>query len=180
MAALTVLLLPLYTTAQTAYDYTRLQRERLNRGTVAVRTSPDSVLVSWRYLESDPVDAAFEIMRDGIIVGRRSKAEPTTFMDYYPASEEATYTVRPVYTNGNLPKGLRTMDLSLYTSSWTLPAHAPFGYLDIPLNPPTTEVPGTALSDSKAVTYTANDATMADLDGDGQLEIVLKWDLLTR
>lgn len=176
MAALTVLLLPLYTTAQTAYDYTRLQRERLNRGTVAVRTSPDSVLVSWRYLESDPVDAAFEIMRDGIIVGRRSKAEPTTFMDYYPASEEATYTVRPVYTNGNLPKGLRTMDLSLYTSSWTLPAHAPFGYLDIPLNPPTTEVPGTALSDSKAVTYTANDATMADLDGDGQLEIVLKWD----
>ena len=170
MAALTVLLLPLGTTAQTAYDYTRLQRERLNRGTVAVRTSPDSVLVSWRYLESDPVDAAFEILRNGIIIGRRSKAEPTTFMDYYPASEEATYTVRPVYANGNLPKGLRTMDLSLYTSSWTLPAHAPFGYLDIPLDPPVLE------EETGRGAYNANDATMADLDGDGQLEIVLKWD----
>ena len=170
MAALTALLLPLSTTAQTAYDYTRLQRERLNRGTVAVRTSPDSVLVAWRYLESDPVDAAFEILRDGKIIGRCSKAEPTTFMDYYPASEQATYTVRPVYANGNLPRGLRTMDLSLYTSSWTLPAHAPFGYLDIPLDPPALE------EKTGRGAYSANDATMADLDGDGQLEIVLKWD----
>ena len=161
--------------AQTAYNYSRIQRERLNRGTVAIRTSPDSVLVSWRYLESDPLDVTFEVLRNGKMIGRRSKAEPTLFMDYNPASEEATYTVRPVFANGNLPQDLKTADLALLTSSWTLPAHAPYGYLDIPLNPPVLEADGTP-SRLVTVNYSANDATMADLDGDGQLEIILKWD----
>ena len=162
---MTALLLPSSTIAQTAYDYSQLQRERLNRGTVAIRTSPDSVLVSWRFLESDPQDVSFEILRDGKLIGRRAKDQSTTFMDYYPDSEEATYTVRPVFTGSNLPVGLKTSDLALIISSWMLPAHAPTGYIDIPLDPP-----------QGGPSYTPNDATMADLDGDGQLEIVLKWD----
>lgn len=167
--------MPVRSIAQTSYKYSRLQRERLNRGTIAVRTSPDSVLVSWRYLESEPLDVSFEILRNGRLVGRRTKDQSTTFVDYNPTSEEATYMVRPVFANGNLPKGLKTSDLALLTSSWTLPAHAPYGYLDIPLNPPVLEADGTP-SRLVTVTYSANDATMADLDGDGQLEIVLKWD----
>ena len=161
--------------AQTAYNYSRLQRERLNRGVVAIRTSPDSVLVSWRYLESDPIDVSFEVLRNGKLIGRRNKEQSTIFMDYNPMSEEATYAVRPVFANGNLPKNLNTTDLALQTSSWTLPANAPFGYFDIPLTPPVLEADGTP-SRLTTVTYSANDATMADLDGDGQLEIILKWD----
>ena len=121
------------------------------------------------------MDVSFEILRDRKVVGCRTKDQPTTFMDYNPTSEEATYTVRPVFANGNLPRGLMTTDLALLTSSWTLPAHAPFGYLDIPLNPPVLEADGTP-SRLVTVNYSANDATMADLDGDGQLEIILKWD----
>lgn len=121
------------------------------------------------------MDVSFEILRDRKVIGRRTKDQPTTFMDYNPTSEEATYTVRPVFANGNLPRGLMTTDLALLTSSWTLPAHAPFGYLDIPLNPPVLEADGTP-SRLVTVNYSANDATMADLDGDGQLEIILKWD----
>ena len=69
-----LLLLPLLgfallAVAQTNYDYARLRRECLNRGTVAVRLSPDSVLVSWRYLEGDPIDVAFEVLRNGRVVG---------------------------------------------------------------------------------------------------------------
>ena len=170
---LSTLSLSLPLSAQTAYDYSRLQRERLNRGTVAVRTSSDSVLVSWRYLECDPIDVSFEILRDGELIGRRTQNASTTFMDYYPTSEEATYTVRPLYASGHLPVGMEASDLALLTSSWTLPAHAPLGYLDIPLTPPA----GSASAGTGgAVTYNANDAIMADLDGDGQLEIVLKWD----
>jgi hypothetical protein len=37
------------------------------------------------------------------------------------------------------------------------------GYLDVPISPP-------------GSTYAANDASVGDLDGDGQLDIVLKWD----
>ena len=121
------------------------------------------------------MDVSFEILRDRKVIGRRTKDQPTTFMDYNPTSEEATYTVRPVFANGNLPQGLMTTDLALLTSSWTLPAHAPFGYLDIPLNPPVPEADGNP-SRPATVNYSANDATMADLDGDGQLEIILKWD----
>ena len=157
--------------AQTAYDYQQLQRERLNRGVVAFRTSPDSVCVQWRYLENDPIDVSFEVLRNGKLIGRRTADEPTFLMDFNPITEDATYMVRPVYQNGKIPAGLSTASLSMLTGKWVLPAHAPIGYIDIPLNPPTL----TGETDNRN-RYNANDATMADLDGDGQLEIVLKWD----
>ena len=180
IALLSTLLFPVSSSAQTAYDYTRLQRERLNRGTVAFRTSHDSVCVQWRYLETDPLDVSFEVLRDKKVIARRNATEPTFLMDYNPATSSTTYTVRPVYASGHTPKGLKTKEIALLTTSWTLPANAPIGYLDIPLTPP--EIPSSSpLSggDDNAVApvfYTPNDATMADLDGDGQLEIVLKWD----
>lgn len=172
------LALAMQTFAQTAYDYTRLSRERMNRGVVAVRTSPDSVCVQWRYLESDPVDVSFEILRNGRLIGRRAANESTFFMDYNPVTEDAVYRVRPVYRNGQLPAGMKTSDIALLNGQWTLPAHAPMGYIDIPLTPPEVEAAESARSAGgrRPVVYTANDATMGDLDGDGQLEIVLKWD----
>ena len=167
------LALAMQTFAQTAYDYTRLSRERMNRGVVAVRTSPDSVCVQWRYLESDPVDVSFEILRNGRLIGRRAANESTFFMDYNPVTEDAVYRVRPVYRNGQLPAGMKTSDIALLNGQWTLPAHAPMGYIDIPLTPPEVEAAESARSavGRRPVVYTANDATMGDLDGDGQLEI---------
>lgn len=183
--------------AQTAYDYQQLQRERLGRGVVAFRTATDSVCVQWRYLESDPMDVSFEVLRNGKLIGRRSASEPTFMMDYNSNTEAATYLVRPVYKNGKTPAGLSTSSLPLLTGKWTLPANAPIGYIDIPINPPTWPLSNSprgenSLSSNDNVshklaalpptggagrgTYNANDATMADLDGDGQLEIVLKWD----
>lgn len=184
---------PLLATAQTAYDYSRLQRERLDRGVVAFRTSPDSVCIQWRYLDTDPVDISFEILRDDKVIGRRGAKSPTFFMDANPATKTTTYTIRsvlrkkePPYHKGHRnphPRPASTKHLDFVTGSCTLPANAPIGYLDIPLTPPEKE----NMQQSKHSTlplegerggglYRANDATMADLDGDGQLEIVLKWD----
>ena len=148
--------------AQTRYDYSRIQMERLDRGVVAVRSSEDSVMVSWRYLKSDPIDTEFDIYRNGKRIGHRGAGESTTFADYYPSSESVKYEVRTTNrkkTDAN--KG-----------QWIMPANAPVGYIDIPLDHPT----GYKDIDGRNVTYNANDATVADLDGDGQLEIVLKWD----
>ena len=148
--------------AQTRYDYSRLQMERLDRGVVAVRSSEDSVMVSWRYLRTDPMDTEFDIYRNGQRIGHRGVGESTTFYDYYPSSESVKYEVRTTNrkkTDAN--KG-----------QWIMPANAPVGYIDIPLDHPT----GYKDMDGRNVTYNANDATVADLDGDGQLEIVLKWD----
>ena len=56
--------------AQTRYDYSNLCSERLDRGVVAMRTAPDSVLVSWRYLPTDPHDIVFEVLRGSKVVAR--------------------------------------------------------------------------------------------------------------
>ena len=144
--------------AQTAYNLDKMQREKLGRGVVAVRSDESHVLVSWRYLESDPEGIEFEILRNGEVVGRRGPRESTTFVDVNPVSQSATYSVRPA---GGKAQG-----------SWTVEAGAPIGYLSIPLDRPAAEEG----YDGKPVTYNANDATMADLDGDGEMELILKWD----
>ena len=48
----------------------------------------------------------------------------------------------------------------------------PKGYLSIPLTPP----PGGTEPDGETYTYTANDVSVGDLDGDGRYELILKWD----
>lgn len=53
-----------------------------------------------------------------------------------------------------------------------MPADAPVGYLNIPLVRPEG---GTTLS-GQAYTYAPNDASIGDVDGDGEYEIILKWD----
>ena len=146
--------------AQTRYDLAHMQMERLDRGVVAVRTSPDSVTVSWRYLNTDAQDAEFDICRDGKIIGHRGACESTMFVDYNPSAKKTVYEVR---LTGSKDKA---------KNRWTLPANAPVGYIDIPLQRPT----GYKDVDGREVRYTASDATVADLDGDGQMEIVLKWD----
>ncbi|MBL1488891.1 hypothetical protein ELC62_31085, partial [Klebsiella pneumoniae] len=51
-------------------------------------------------------------------------------------------------------------------------ANAPDGYLTIPLQKPADgECP-----DGRQYRYSANDASVGDVDGDGQYEIILKWD----
>ena len=137
--------------------------EMLGRGAVAVRVSPDTVMVGWRYLSSDPLGAAFNVYRDGLLVTPRPVAVSTQFYDYNPSRAEAFYEVRPVVDG---------REVAASAGRFVLPADAPTGYLDIPLEPPAPQ----RMPDGDSCRYTANDASVADLDGDGEFEIVLKWD----
>ncbi len=153
--------------AQTNYDYSKMKREALNRGLVAVRASQDSVMLSWRYLSSDPLNQSFTLYRNGKKIAQVPAGQSTTYMDYNPSAEQAQYEVRPA--KGKL------------TGQWTLPAQAPLGYLDIPIQQPAVEDAEPQDDAGRGgrrwrVSYSANDASIADLDGDGEMEIVLKWD----
>ena len=53
----------------TAYDYSKLRREKLGRGLVAWRSATNRVTVGWRYLSSDPPDISFDVYRDGELIG---------------------------------------------------------------------------------------------------------------
>ena len=148
--------------AQTAYS-NDLQMEKLDRGVVAFRTSEDSVMVSWRFMEGDTPETAFHVYKNGKRITKEPITKSTAFMDANRAEQETVYKVRKRKTL----KRDRTSG-----GSWVLKADAPIGFLEIPLQRP---------ADAENIrgqeyTYTANDASVADLDGDGQYEIILKWD----
>lgn len=152
------------TIAQPAYDFTKLKREKLGRGVVAVRESPSIVVISWRYLSSDPMDIVFNVYRDGVKLTDQPLTSATYFRDINPDNHRsATYKIEALSQQANI---------ALSGGVYTLPANAPEGYLNIPLNRPEG---GTTPSGEK-YTYAPNDASIGDVNGDGEYEIILKWD----
>ena len=141
--------------AQPNYDFSRLKCEKLNRGVVAFR-SEGKVIVSWRILTTDAVSQPFDIYRNGIKLNKRPiKRGGSFFIDNDPIPIEATYEVRGGGING----------------SYTLMPDAPEGYLPVTLQKPADGM----TPDGQTYTYSANDASVADVDGDGQYEILLLW-----
>jgi rhamnogalacturonan endolyase len=125
---------------------------------VAVPAVDGGVLVSWRLLGDEPARTAFNLYRDGVKLNAAPLAGPTDFVDK-TGDATATYTVRAVVGGKEAAAGKPA-------KVWA------DGYLSVPIQPPADGVtpPGEAYS------YTANDASVGDLDGDGRYEIVLKWD----
>ena len=150
-------------TAQPGYNYSKLQREKLNRGVIAIRENPSEVVISWRYLSSDPIKTGFNVYRDGKKITDTPVTVSTMFRDKNNSRETAVYEVRPVV------KGKETHHID---GKYTLPADAPLGYLNIPLQKP--EDGTTPTGDTYS--YSPNDASIGDVDGDGEYEIILKWD----
>ncbi|WP_275410113.1 rhamnogalacturonan lyase [Actinoplanes campanulatus] len=134
--------------------------EDLDRGLIALRTSRGNFL-SWRLLTSDPAGVAFNVYRGSVKVNAAPIAAGTNYTDA-GAPAGASYTVRPVVD------GAEAVTLAAEEPSVGLLA----AYQDVPIQIPS----GGTTPDGVAYTYSANDASVGDLDGDGQYEIVLKWD----
>jgi rhamnogalacturonan endolyase len=134
--------------------------EVLDRGLISLRTGQGNFL-SWRLLTSDPAGVAFNVYRGAVKVNAAPVTAGTNFTDT-GAPAGASYTVRPVVG------GAETAGLMAAEPAVTLAA----AYQDVPIQAPG----GGTTPDGVAYTYAANDASVGDLDGDGQYEIVLKWD----
>jgi rhamnogalacturonan endolyase len=142
--------------------------ENLGRGVVAVRKSSNEVYIGWRLLGTDPPNLAFNVYRataSGSTVKLNSKPikKTTDFIDTTAdLSEVNYYFVRPVVVRWEGPNSVTA----------TLPANSPVQqYISVPLQLPAGgSVPG------GDYTYGAVEASVGDLDGDGEYEIVLKWD----
>ena len=139
-----------------------LQTEALGRGVVAIRQDAETVVVSWRFLSSDPDDVAFNVYRGEELIAQVPDTAATFLIDTYSSTEAACYTVKPVID------GVEQAE----AGSYTLPQDAPVGYINIPLDVPADgQTPAGDL-----YTYSPNDASIGDVDGDGNYEIILKWD----
>jgi len=133
------------------------QLERLDRGLVAVPVE-GGVLVSWRLLGTDPQNIGFNLYRDGQRVNAAPIAASTNYLDA-AGNAGSTYSVRSI------------VDRVERAGSPSVGVWAA-GHLDIPLQKPA----GGTTPDGVSYTYRANDVSVGDLDGDGQYELVLKWD----
>ena len=155
---LSMLIVTTTTWAQPKYDLTKISREKLNRGLVAVRTQDGRVALSWRTLGSDKKGELFDIYRDGVKLNTQPLTSGGTFFidEQAPKTSDIIYEVRGGNQNG----------------SFTLKVDAPADYLPIPIQKPE----GGTTPDGRSYQYSANDCSVGDVDGDGQYEIFLKWD----
>lgn len=144
----------------TAYDYSKLRMERIGRGVIAVRQSPSEVFVTWRYLTSDPFGTAFNVYRNGQKLNSTPIRDVTFFVDRN--TKGGIYSVKPV---------IGTKEIMEKSISWEMPNNAPIGYIDLPLDKP---ADGITPANEK-YDYSPNDCSAADVDGDGEMEIIVKW-----
>ena len=124
------------------------QAEQLDRGLIGVRSGTGN-LVSWRLLGTEWSGVSFNLYRGSTRVNSSPITGATNYLDSGTAAGQS-YTVRAV-VNG-VEQSASAPSLSFAS-----------GYRDVPI-----QSPGSS--------YSANDASVGDLDGDGQYEFVLKWD----
>jgi rhamnogalacturonan endolyase len=134
-----------------------IQMEHLNRG-VVVLPSRYSIgnFVSWRFLGTDDENTTFDLIRDGKTIATDLKV--TNFEDDdldWDGTADSEYQV-VTKVNGDIK------ETSKPVKSWnTL-------YKQLKLDRPATGALGG--------TYSPNDCSVGDVDGDGEYEIIVKWD----
>ncbi|MEU7754690.1 cellulose binding domain-containing protein [Micromonospora sp. NPDC049171] len=133
------------------------QLENLDRGLISVRSGSGN-LVSWRLLGTETSGVAFNLYRGSTRVNASPITGATTYLDSGAAAGSA-YTVRAVVGGAEQAASAPALQFAN-------------GYLDVPLQVPA----GGTTPSGENYTYSANDASVGDLNGDGTYEIVLKWD----
>ncbi len=125
--------------------------ESLNRGLVAVQAG-DNVFLSWRIFATDTSDISFNVYRNDTLINENPIESVSNYLDANGSSDSYYYI--KVLNNNNV---VEKSDPVLVWSD---------GYKEIPLQTPDD--------------YAPNDASVADLDGDGEYEIVVKMEGVTK
>lgn len=140
------------------------QMENLGRGVVAMRTGTNSVYIGWRHLGLDPSSVAYNVYRGSTRVNATPITTSTNLVDTGAnLGASNTYSVRPVINGVE----------QAASAGYTLGANAPTQqFLRVPLQRPA----GGTTPDGIAYTYSPGDTAPGDLDGDGEYDLVVKWD----
>ena len=153
------------------------QMERLDRGLVAVRgagtgAAANNVFFSWRLYATDPLGVKFNLYRDDETEPINPEPLDAARTNYTLANGSMTAS----YSVATIVNGVE-VERSAKVSVWTTRDASNNPYLSIPVEkPPTGRVwNGTAFVNYSSNNYDIGHATVADLDGDGQYEIIFFW-----
>jgi len=129
--------------------------ENLDRGLVAIPTNEGN-FISWRLLPSDNENITFDVLRDGTVC-KSGLRDATSFLD----NVQGSHNYQVVAKVGN-----STISTSPSVQPWSTSY-----YLELKL-----DVPANGSFHGVGYSYSASDCSTADVDGDGQYEIIVKWD----
>lgn len=141
------------------------QLEKLGRGLIAVPV-PEGIFLSWRlfvdevsgYSATGMTGTDFAVYRNGERLA--VVADSTNYLDR-GGTKADSYQVVPVVDQRE-----QTENVSRTVSPWAQE------YLDIPMQKPA----GGVTPAGEVYEYSANDMSVADVDGDGEYEYLVKWD----
>lgn len=141
--------------------------ENLNRGAVAVRMD-GYTYISWRWLGTESADTKFNIYGIGLVTNGGGNPEVYKLLNTEPLNvTNFTDIIGGFYGYKIVPvvNGVEQDDKAEKAKMWDN------NYIDIPIQKPDDNT-----VNGEKYTYTPSDASVGDLDGDGEYEIVLKWD----
>ncbi len=133
------------------------QMEKLDRGVVALKNGQGSGnIISWRLLGTDDKNVTFNVLRDGAVI-KSGIADVTYYKD--ATSGVHQFQVQTVLNGEVIETSPAVTSVDDY-------------FLQLKLDRPASGV--TLAGD--AYSYSPNDCSVGDVDGDGQYELIVKWD----
>ena len=142
------------------------QMEALDRGLVVSNVGKAGMLVSWRLLGTEKPDTEFNLYRDGTKIATIGKTDGTNYLDK-DGKITSKYTVSAVVDSVEGEKN----GASVVFDSTVAYGGQSFPYKVIKVDAPA--CPPSMAGDT--CSYWPTDMSAADLDGDGQYELILKW-----
>lgn len=133
------------------------QMEYLERGVVAVKVS-SGVFLSWRLLATDAPNTQFKLYRGTTLVTTTSGTSGTNYIDA-AGTTSSKYSVSAV-VNGT--ESAKSKEVDVWADQ----------YKTLTLDRPKQ----LTMPDGSTCTYAPGDMSVGDLDGDGQYELIVKWD----
>ncbi len=138
--------------------------ETLDRGLCAV-LSGGNMLVSWRALATDPENMTYKLYKNGELIGTYDSTQKTNVLVSGASASD-------VFTMDTFVDDIMVEFAEPAVVMGTKNSGQSGAYLEFAVTPPAEQT----MPDGTTCTYTPNDTSCGDVDGDGQYELIVKWD----
>lgn len=143
-----------------------IRMENLDRGVVAANTNK-GILITWRILGEDDENTRYEVYKNG-----QAPAIFTGTINDASCYLDASGTTSDWYTVDVYQGDTCTEFACSATQLYNFNSGTSGAYIDINMTAPA----DMSMPDGSTCSYSVNDCSVGDIDGDGQYELFVKWD----